>query len=651
MTKKFTYVEKQEGDALTAAEWNNLAQDVSAAVDSINNPVIYQPTGNGSDHIVFDSADKHNLTISTTAEDQYQDGNKTKGGKINIEPISDLQIKSGDDIMLCSHHREDPTEVSVKVVDGNDNPVKLQLNAANIVLTTKDKSKTKEKDENGEDTSTALYDDPNVMNVTVNSAKNTRGYLKVRAQAIDLRCEDHGGIALQPKGDDGHGHENKIKFEHDGGDGKEFGTFNTEHTSIFTNDYRFNEAGTVYAVTRGEVSPQSYKEDGVTPKKIDYPTQADDFKDVIDETKGATWGAIVNTANALNGADGIGTKITNKGNLEIESKVVYKLTEVTVDDKPEDVLGHSVDVPDGATDILYTNLDNTSKENCIATIFGADVVNDLNTNGESYIIDTNSTMHDHDQIDNPKFYHFVKISRNINIESDNKIKISADTVEFEKSSISAKKGNATYTCPAVDIVNTASAMNNDQIETRIADYESIGKRGLLISGRKCVRVISNSRSEIQALIDNSDPSVDQVSISTDNETTAEILSDTYAPFTGTFPVGEILDIEKLKYTAGRYTGLEASLYELSLHDNGYKKIIYFTNSQDVALFLEVVTYDITFATEQPFPYNLQNPDTDPLWPEHSVSVSDLIKLVEWFKKPANISNMGSVNPFNVQSNP
>jgi hypothetical protein len=34
------------------------------------------------------------------------------------------------------------------------------------------------------------------MNITVNSAKNTRGYLKVRAQAIDLRCEDHGGIAL-----------------------------------------------------------------------------------------------------------------------------------------------------------------------------------------------------------------------------------------------------------------------------------------------------------------------------------------------------------------------------------------------------------------------------------------------------------------------
>lgn len=250
MTKKFTYVEKQEGDALTAAEWNNLAQDVSAAVDSINNPII-QPYPGGSDpHITFDATGKHNLTIATTAADQYQDGTKTKGGKINIEPISDLQIKPGDDVTFCSHHREDPTEVSVKVLDGEDNPVKLQLNAANIVLTTKDKSKTKEKDANGDDTSTALYDDPNVMNITVNSAKNTRGYLKVRAQAIDLRCEDNGGIALQPKGNDGDGHENKIKFEHNGGDGLEFGTFNTKHTSIFTNDYRFNKDGIVYAATR-----------------------------------------------------------------------------------------------------------------------------------------------------------------------------------------------------------------------------------------------------------------------------------------------------------------------------------------------------------------------------------------------------------------
>ena len=299
MTKNFTYVEKHSGDPLSHTEWNNLAQDVDALVTGVNNGTIGGSSQGGTDpHVSFDevaNGGKNNLTIATTAEDQYQDGSKTKGGKINIEPISDLQIKPGDDVSLCSHHREDPTEVSVKVLDGEDNPVKLQLNAANIVLTTKDKNKTKVKDANGDDTNEALYDDPNVLNVTVNSGKNTRGYLKVRAQAIDLRCEENGGIALQPKGSDGEGHENKIKFEHDGGDGVEFGTFNSEKTSIYTDEYRFKDDGQVYAVTRGAVATQSYKEDGVTPKKVDYPTQSDDFKDIItSSTPHASWNSIVN---------------------------------------------------------------------------------------------------------------------------------------------------------------------------------------------------------------------------------------------------------------------------------------------------------------------------------------------------------------------
>ena len=43
---------------------------------------------------------------------------------------------------------------------------------------------------------------------------------------------------------------NKIKFEHGGGDGLEFGTFNTEHTSIFTGDYRFNKTGVIRLANR-----------------------------------------------------------------------------------------------------------------------------------------------------------------------------------------------------------------------------------------------------------------------------------------------------------------------------------------------------------------------------------------------------------------
>lgn len=287
MNKK-TFIQKSNGDTLEASEWNELTGYVNEAVDVIN-------AGGSSDSGTVDNSfmyvnDKGNLCIETTTENTPVD----KKGKINIESRDDIQVKPGDDFTIVSSHRPvaNMDEVSVKIHDGKDHPVKLQLNAADIVLTTKDKDKTKTKDENGEDTTTALYDDPTVMNVTVNSAKNTRGYLKVRAQAIDLRCEQNGGIALQPKGEDGNGHENKIKFEHNGGDGKEFGTFNTEKTSIFTNEYRFNKNGTVYAVTRGELET-TYKVPGDPTsgvKKIDYPTQSDDFKDIItQDTPHFTW--------------------------------------------------------------------------------------------------------------------------------------------------------------------------------------------------------------------------------------------------------------------------------------------------------------------------------------------------------------------------
>src|SRR5574344_1028478 len=130
--------------------------------------------------------------------------------------------------------------------------------------------------------------------------------LKIEARTIDLRCYDHGGIALQPCGKDSYDFENKIKFESsrtaplgagtvtygtEGGKGLEFGTFNNEHTSLFTGDYRFNKDGMVYAVTRG--TPET--SDG----KTDYPTQEDDFKDIVDSTLGVTWGEIIKTAKVF----------------------------------------------------------------------------------------------------------------------------------------------------------------------------------------------------------------------------------------------------------------------------------------------------------------------------------------------------------------
>lgn len=295
---------KQAGDQLTHTEWNEIAQDVNTLMSG---------SGSGSSNVtVTEDTLATDPTVNVAVVSGVQDiaspnviqltkkkkGVNTtivSGNNINIEPREsvdttkggNISFKPGDDIEFCSHHRvaSSQDEVSMKIIDGDDNPVKLQLNAASMVLTTKDKT----------------GDDAAVMDITVNSAKNTRGYLKVRAQAIDLRCEANGGIALQPKGSDGNDHENKIKFEHNGGDGKEFGTFNTEKTSIFTDEYRFNKDGNIYAVTRGELET-TYKipndpTSGV--KKIDYPTQADDFKDILDNTKKCTWEELVIAVNKI----------------------------------------------------------------------------------------------------------------------------------------------------------------------------------------------------------------------------------------------------------------------------------------------------------------------------------------------------------------
>lgn len=309
MTKKFTYTEKQNGSTLSAAEWNNLAQDVDAAVDAINNGGV----GGGSSEYVTLST-KGNVELSSPKHINIEPAQQTYENGAWTGKAGDIQIKPGDDISLYSSHRGSKTdEVSVKVLDDSDHPVKLQIQAGEITLQAKQRNLTKAKDSSTgiESENEYQYDDnqANVFDINVTteykpnrgtgSKKSGKGYLKVRAQAIDLRCEENGGIALQPKGTDGNNHENKIKFEHDGGDGLEFGTFNTDKTSIFTNEYRFNESGKVFAVTRGTPTVQSYKKDGVTPKKTDYPTQADDFKDIIDNNKSCTWNDIIVAVNYI----------------------------------------------------------------------------------------------------------------------------------------------------------------------------------------------------------------------------------------------------------------------------------------------------------------------------------------------------------------
>lgn len=364
---KLNFQAKKTGDTLEASEWNSVVSKVDELVEASN-------TGGSGGGEVIDSSG----TLSISAK-----GNVTVNSNknINLEPAwdnntenysgnyGDVAVKPGDDIQLCSHHREPKKrdKVVVKALDGNDNPVKLELGCGEIAITTKGKSATLKKNKTtGVDVSndymfkTSEADVMDVKILTGNTLdagtadeREERGYLKVRAQAIDLRCEKHGGIALQPKGYDNEGFMNKIKFEHGGGDGLEFGTFNAEKTSIFTDEYRFKKDGIWKMSTReteesgktivdekegdlGALTPTGaykYKKNNATnnaaKSAADLKTYepADDFYDFVDtEDEQTTTEAIIKTAAALNN-DFIETSLSSKKNLKISAISTYKIIE------------------------------------------------------------------------------------------------------------------------------------------------------------------------------------------------------------------------------------------------------------------------------------------------------------------------------------
>ena len=300
----------QTGDQLTATAWNNLAADVNELGDRLSNTGGSTPAAIDASGVVSVNS-KGNTTISATKHVNIEPAYDSTGSASGT--YGDVQIKPGDDITLESHHRatDKRDEITIKTSNGQDGaakaPVKLQVIAADMTLSSKGKT-----------------EDSNVMNVNVTTGSG-KGYLKVRAQAIDLRCEEHGGIALQPKGKDGQNHMNKIKFEHGGGDGLEFGTFNTEKTSIFTDEYRFNREGVWKMATRQTtVSDKADVNDDTTALK--YVKQADDFYDVIaQDDEQCTTKDIIKTAYAMNGGKDRHTKITNKGAIEVATNVTWTI--------------------------------------------------------------------------------------------------------------------------------------------------------------------------------------------------------------------------------------------------------------------------------------------------------------------------------------
>lgn len=253
------------------------------------------------------------------------------GKKLNLVSDSDIQIKPGDDGVIQLDKENDatnPDEVEIKMCNGSyiktKRVVGTKINTAEIII-------------DNQNCNTDKYSTDEIHIKARHDKKSNPVYVKAHARAWDIRCEGHGGIALQPAGkdsEDENGKENKIKFESDritpidengkyrgeGGTGLEFGTFNTEKTSLFNNEYRFNTKGKIIPSVRKEY----YKtEDGKyyikeiiereikfvevtfdtgyvgyeehmnktenklsslgTVVKADYLTQSDDFKDSLDE--------------------------------------------------------------------------------------------------------------------------------------------------------------------------------------------------------------------------------------------------------------------------------------------------------------------------------------------------------------------------------
>lgn len=245
-------------------------------------------------------SEKQNLELRSLTAEESLDG---KAKNINIEPAKSVKIKpgSGAQIELLADHTGDLSEVLVKVLKSIDDmgadlatemPVRLRLNSTEVEFNTKDAA-----DVNS-------YDLKFKTGLKSTKAGDHYCQTKFKGRSFDIRCYEHGGIALQPCGTDSKGKENKIKFEgsrtselseapayaEEGGKGAEFGTFNSEHASLFCGDYRFKGDAKIYGVTRGALVTTTNESGDV---KVDYPTQADDTKDIIDEENGATWNEVI----------------------------------------------------------------------------------------------------------------------------------------------------------------------------------------------------------------------------------------------------------------------------------------------------------------------------------------------------------------------
>ena len=253
---------------------------------------------------------------------------------------------------------------------------------------------------------------------------------------------------------------NKIKFEHGGGDGLEFGTFNTEKTSIFTDEYRFNREGIWKMATREkEASGKTILDErenglqGLTATgAYKYVKQSDDFYDIINPSdEQCTTKDIIKTAYTFNGAKDRHAKITNKGAIEIATNPTY-----------------SISIASESAEAVNINTI-SAKIAAMGTIEGGEIFND----GDFEVLPTASVVY----TNGAQFFTFSEYAApNIKIESGGELKLGGildfgssfnfgetdNGVEFQ---YKLTKKNATKDCGVLKVIGVNNhATNNLTVE-------------------------------------------------------------------------------------------------------------------------------------------------------------------------------------------
>lgn len=233
-----------------------------------------------------------------------------EGHKINLESGDNIAIKPMGNLQHDTAHYAndaDKNEFKMKAICESKDAVEgYNIEAGGVKFITKKA-----------DTTRGWDPLKWVLKIQKSATEWARGVM--HAASWDIRARSTGpgtggGIAVQIAGVDSDLHCNKFKIETDqtadvdaeqsaeihngeGGKGIEIGTINPVFTSLYTGEYRFRGESPIYGVTRGE--PETV--DG----KTDYPTQADDSKDIIDDEDPVTWNDVISCVKAWKYSQGV----------------------------------------------------------------------------------------------------------------------------------------------------------------------------------------------------------------------------------------------------------------------------------------------------------------------------------------------------------